>query len=69
MKSLKNPDLYWRIRELAVMCRSSVGTVLKEAKISTATVHSWTHGGKKPRPTSLSKIYEAVRRLRERNCR
>lgn len=69
MKSLKNPDLYWRIRELAVMCRSSVGTVLKEAKISTATVHSWTHGGKKPRPTSLAKIYEAVRRLRERNSR
>lgn len=69
MKSLQNPDLYWRIRELAVTARCTVGALLKEARISTATVHEWTHGGKKPRPTSLARIYEAHILLKERNCK
>lgn len=67
MKSIQNADLYWRIRELAVSCRSTVGALLAEANVSTATVHTWTHHGKTPRPTSLARIYDAVRRLRQRN--
>ena len=69
MKSIKNPDLYWRIRELAVTARCSVGCLLKEAKVSTATVHEWTTGTKKPRPASLAKIYGAHVRMKERNLK
>ena len=67
MKTIKNPDIYWRLRELAVTARCTVGVLLKEAHVSTATVHEWTNGTKKPRPTTLARIYGAHTRLQERN--
>lgn len=66
MKSLKNPDLYWKIRELAVTARCTVGALLREADISTSTVHQWTHENVEPRPQTIQRLRSAAERLRER---
>lgn len=63
MKTLNNPDIYWRIRELAVTARCTVGALLKEAGVSTATVHTWTHGDSKPHPNTIARIQGAHDRL------
>lgn len=68
MKTLTNPDIYWRIRELAVTARVNVGDLLKEANVSTATVHTWTHGTKQPAPQTIARILNAHVRLKLRNC-
>jgi len=66
MKPITNPDLYWRIRELAVTARCTVGDLLREAKVSTAAAHAWTHGHKIPRPNTLMRITHAHARLKEK---
>ena len=67
MKSPKNPELYWKIRELAGSARATVGQLLREAGVSTATVHQWAHGNSQPRASTIKRINEAAARLRERN--
>lgn len=65
MKTLNNPDLYWRIRELAVTARCTVGELLKEASVSTATVYQWTHCGRTPHPNTIARINGAHDRLKK----
>lgn len=63
-----NAETYWRIRELAVSARTSVSGLLREARISPSTVHQWKTGKSKPRPNTIERLNNAVRRLRERNA-
>lgn len=65
MKPLTNPDIYWLIRDLAVNTRCTVGALLKEAGVSTATVHTWTHGDSKPHPNTIARIQSAHDRLKK----
>lgn len=67
MKSLKNPDIYWKIRELAGTARATVGELLREAGVSTSTVHQWARDNSQPRASTIKRINEAAARLRERN--
>lgn len=68
MKSPTNPVIYWKIKELAVTARCSVGELLREAGVSTSTVHAWTHGGVTPSPRIIAKINQASERLRRRSA-
>lgn len=61
-------DTHWRIRELAVSARTSVSGLLKEARISPATVHQWKTGQCKPRASTIQRLNEAAARLREGNA-
>jgi transcriptional regulator with XRE-family HTH domain len=67
MKTIQNPDIYWRLRELAVTARCTLRALLKEAGVSSATVHEWTTGTKTPRPTTIARIHAAHARIKERN--
>lgn len=66
MKTQANPDIYWKIRELAVTARTTVKELLKEARISSATVHAWGAGGVQPRAKTVQRLNAAAERLRER---
>jgi predicted transcriptional regulator len=59
-------DIRWKIRELAVQSRVTVGELLREAGVSTATVWRWEKGQTKPRLSSIAKINQAADRLRGR---
>lgn len=61
----ENPDLHWRVRELAVSARVTVGTLLLEAGVSPSTVHQWKTGKSKPRATTVQRLNAAAERLRE----
>lgn len=67
MRKPTNPVIYWKIKELAVTARVTVGALLKEAGISAASVHAWTHGNVTPTHRSIMRLNAAVERLRERN--
>jgi hypothetical protein len=66
MKTPTNPVIYWRIKELAVTARVPVRDLLREAGISAATVHGWTHKGVTPSDRSVVRLMSAADRLRER---
>jgi hypothetical protein len=61
-------EIHWRIRELAVSARTSVSGLLREARISPATVHQWKTGQCQPRANTIQRLNEAAERLRERNA-
>lgn len=64
----ENPELHWRVRELAVSARVSVAALLREAKVGTSTVHQWKTGQSQPRPNTIKKLNEAAQRLREKKA-
>lgn len=64
----ENAETHWQIRELAVSARTSVSGLLREAKVSPATIHQWKTGQSKPRPTTIKRLNDAATRLRERNA-
>ena len=68
MKSPTNPVIYWKIKELAVIARCTVGDLLREAGVGSSTVHSWTHGNVTPSARSIERINDAAVRLRQRNA-
>jgi DNA-binding Xre family transcriptional regulator len=63
---MNSQELRWRVRELAVECRVTVGELLREAGISWATLHRWQTGKAKPLLSSIVRINEAADRLRGR---
>ena len=67
MRKPTNPVIYWKIKELAVTARATVGDLLREAGISSAAAHGWTHGDVTPTRKSLMRLNAAFERLRERN--
>lgn len=67
MRKPTNPVIYWKIKELAVTARVTVGVLLREAGISAATAYAWTHGNVTPTDRSIMRLNSAVERLRERN--
>ncbi len=67
MRKPTNPVIYWKIKELAVTARATVGDLLREAGISSAAAHGWTHGNVTPTAKSIKRLNSAFERLRERN--
>lgn len=65
MKSIDPESVSWTLRELAVNARVTVTALLKEAGVSTGTVHRWRHGGQ-PRGGTIERINKAAQVLRER---
>lgn len=61
----EKPEIHWRVRELAVSARVTVGALLREAGVSPSTVHQWKTGKFKPRATTVQRLNAAADRLRE----
>lgn len=61
----ENPEIHWRVRELAVSARVPVSTLLREAGVSPSTVHQWKTGKSNPRATTIQRLNAAADRLRE----
>lgn len=63
---MKNEDIRWRVRDLAYNARVTVGDLIREARVSWATLHRWHHGLAKPRPLTMQRLEQAAERLRGR---
>jgi DNA-binding Xre family transcriptional regulator len=66
MKSPKNPEIYWKIKEMAVTARCTVGELLQEAGVSANTVRNWVNTDIHPRASTIRRLNEAAAKLKGR---
>ena len=67
MTTTDTGNYYWRTRELAVIARTTVAALTREAGLSETVVSRWKSGKTQPTTRTWNKITAAAEVLRQRN--